>query len=470
MKKLALALWLILVPSLAYAATATIYIDTGGCVTGSTTRCSGTTDSATPIVSGASATITCSAVAGPAGGVGCSLSGSPDLSGVATDGSQAIFVNCATNSNQKIFFINAVDDAGDLVGTTVAPTGCTASSSDWGIGGRMIYNSANIEAAVRPGDTILFNNTPATKAATFFTARVSGDSTSGFITLRGKTGVRPVLEVTNTSVVYSCTSIQNWYVTNLELKQGGASGSVANLAACQGTVFDNIKITDGGGDCINSNNNVTVLNSELSGCGGSGISASGTTVLAIGNYIHDNAANGIVITNVGPNAVIANNIIASNTARGVYFSGAINTATLAIGVLNNTFYNNGDSGLEVADADLPMVLRGNIFHGTGTPFNVEWAAGSAELHGSHGYNVFYISGGANNVSGLTINSTESTNNPNLTNPGAGDFSINSTSSAANAGFPGTMLGGSSVGYQDIGAIQRNASAGASGRISPGIGQ
>ena len=122
MKKYLLAIALLLAPCAAYAASGTIYIDTGGCETGSATKCSGTTDSASATVSGASATITCNATAGPGGAPGCSLTGTPDLSGVATDGSQAIFLNCATNSNQKIFFINAVDNALDLVGTTVTPT------------------------------------------------------------------------------------------------------------------------------------------------------------------------------------------------------------------------------------------------------------------------------------------------------------------------------------------------------------
>lgn len=469
LKRIALLFALLFAPLPAWAAVGTIYIDTGGCESGSTTRCSGTTDSASATVSAAAATITCSATDGPSSTPGCVLSGTPNLSGVATDGSQAIFLNCATNANQKIFWINAVDDSTDRVGTTVTPTGCTASSSDWGIGGRMIYASVNIEAAVRAGDTIQFNNTPATKAAAFITLRVSGDTTTGFINLRGATGVRPVLEVTNTSnVIVNTGSAGRWYVSNLELKQGGASGNAVQMSGNQ-IFFDNVKISDAGGDCISTNNLLVLTRSELTGCGGWGVntSASTTAVTVLnGNYIHGNTSGNVQFTAVAPIAFIENNIIAAASGRGVYFNATL-TAGVAF-IANNTFYGNTTSNLTVANATLQVYLLNNIFQSDGTQFNAVWTAGTIETQGLHSNNIFYISAGSNNVSGLTINSTESTSNPLLTAPGSADFSIGTSSPAKATGFPGQFLG-ANLGYLDMGAVQIQATSSGSGNaLRPGI--
>ena len=478
MKKYLLAIALLLAPCAAYAASGTIYIDTGGCETGSATKCSGTTDSASATVSGASATITCNATAGPGGAPGCSLTGTPDLSGVATDGSQAIFLNCATNSNQKIFFINAVDNALDLVGTTVTPTGCTASSSDWGIGGRMIYASANIETAVRAGDTVQFNNTPATKAATFFTLRVSGDGASGFITLRGKVGVRPVLETSNNSVVILGGGIGGWHIQNLELKRGGTSNNVMNTIGT-GSLIEDVKITSAptaGAGIGLAAVFVRVINCEITGVGGDGINSSGsgtTNLILYGNYIHDNGGSGINLTGAGVDVTISRNIIAGNTDRGILL-GAPTTLSHITTITENTVYANGNSGLEVADTDQVMMLYNNIFMNNGNAageYNVEWVAGTAETVSSHGYNVFYSAGGggSGNVSGLTVNATESTSDPQFVNAGAGNFAIGNSSPAAAVGWPGTLLGSASTGAPDIGAIQRQASGGGN-QMRPGIGQ
>lgn len=472
MKKLIVALALILAPCAAHAASAIVYIDTGGCETGSTTRCSGTTDSASATVSGASATITCSATTYTGSTPGCSLSGSPDLSGVAVDGSQAIFLNCATNSNQKIFFITAVDNASDLVQTVGTPTGCTASSSDWGIGGRMIYASANIEAALRAGDTVLFNNTPAAKAAAFFTARTSGDATTGYITLRGKTGVRPVLATSNASGVIVGTGGSDFRLTNLEIQRGGTSGNAVTVT--NGWLIDDVKITSaptGGGGIVASAVGFRVINCEITGVGGAAIFASPSTtpITIFGNYIHGNGGNGIELTGAGTPSTILSNIIAGNGGRGILLSGAAINQQQAAVVSGNTFYNNTDSGLEVTDADTVVIMTNNVFHGTGTPFNVEWVAGAAEFVGYHANNVFYISGGSNNVTGLTINATESTGNPNFVNAAGGNFALGSGSSAAALGFPGAILGSATTGYLDAGAAQRQVTGGSSGNnLRPGL--
>jgi len=75
--------------------------------------------------------------------------------------------------------------------------------------------------------------------------------------------------------------------------------------------------------------------------------------------------------------------------------------------------------------------------------------------GFHGYNCFYKS--SNNLSGLTVNGTETTSDPLLTDPANADFTLSSSSPCKATGFPGQFLGGS-LGYLDMGAVQRQESS------------
>ena len=300
--------WIALAVCLVSTASAAgiLYVDTGGSATNS-----GSTDQNSANLTGTAASVAASVV---------TLDGSPDLSGVVTSGDaqSTIYINDATNSNQKIFWITAFDDTLNTVTVSVAPTGVTSSS--WAIGGRIIHTPANVESALRAGDIYQFNNSPATATATYFTARTSGDST-GLITMRGKSGVRPVLNVTNTSIVLTGNAQTNWLIENLELDQDGASGNV--VSGWTQTAFKNIKIVDGGGDGIAvAGNTATVHQCEIVGVGSSGISISTGVLYAYGNYIHDNVGDGISATGNTPRLILVNNIIDSNTARGIRSSSA----------------------------------------------------------------------------------------------------------------------------------------------------
>lgn len=114
--------WLALLALLVTPASAgTMYIDTSANGSASAIY-SGSTDTTTPRVNSASATITCSATDGVGSTPGCVLSGSPDLSTVVTTAGatrDSIYLACATNSNQKIFWISAVDDSTDRVSTAL---------------------------------------------------------------------------------------------------------------------------------------------------------------------------------------------------------------------------------------------------------------------------------------------------------------------------------------------------------------
>jgi len=442
MRWIALALCLVSTASVA----GILYVDTGGSATNS-----GSTDQNSANLTGTAATVAASVV---------TLDGSPDLSGVVTSGAaqSTIYINDATNSTQKIFWITAFDDTLNTVTVSVAPTGVTSSS--WAIGGRIIHTPANVESALRAGDIYQFNNSPATATATYFTARTSGDSTSGPITMRGKSGVRPVLNVTNNSIVLTGNAQTNWLIENLELDQDGASGNVIS-GFDDGTVYRNLKIVDGGnnGIVVTSANGVLVSLCEITGLAGSGITLTDVQAAVYGNYIHDNTVNGISVTNSNGRLLAVNNIIDSNGGRGIHLNAAPTTAAGQT-IIGNTIYGNGDSGLEVADADFHVVLINNIFEANGNAageYNVEWVAGTAEITGAHSYNVFFLGAGSNNLLNLTTNSTESTADPEFTDKANGNFAISATGSAKATGYPGVFLGGS-TGYMDMGSVQRQEPA------------
>lgn len=427
----------------------TLYIDTGGHAQGS-----GSTDSGTPTVSNTSGAAVAGSVVTVAGA---------NLSGVLADGSQTIFINDATNSNQKVFKITAVDDALDTVTVTPAPTGSITNSA-WGIGGQFVYDSLRFEGAMAPGWVAQLNNTPAAKTgSTFFTARAAGTGAAGRITLRGKTGVRPTLRVTDNRALIESNIL--WLFENLELDSDGAAESAVNTSSgSSGTIYRDIRIIDAGGVgfSLGNGDSSLVIGCEVTGTGQGGISA-GIGLVAHGNYIHDLTGNGFNAGGANPAFISMMNIIDTVTGKGHDVTGASTSNSNAAQLFSCTTYGCGDSGLEVADVDTVVRIFNSIFSENGNAageYNIEYTAGTAESVGIHSHNVFFHSGGGGgaNLSGLTANSTELTSDPQFVDPANGDFRLGSSSPAKAAGFPGQFLNGP-LGYLDIGAVQRQEAGG-----------
>jgi parallel beta-helix repeat protein len=430
----------------------TLYIDTAGAATNS-----GSTDSNTPTLTGTSNLV--SVV-----GTTVTLPAGTDLTNVnATAGSatqDSINLAAATNTNQKIFWITGKAGSGGATPTvtvSVAPTG-TFPSTSWVIGGRHVLTNASIEATVVAGDTVIFNNSPAAQAATMWTFRNAGAAATGYVKIVGKTGVRPVLTTSNTSVGLIDGGNAMCWVENLEIAQQGASGNAMTMSG-SGAVIYNVKVTDGGATGISlSANNQRVIRCEVTGVLANGI-LTGATSIIFGNYVHACGTDGISNASATPTVVIANNLVTNNGARGIKFTGAASTPVNFIAVIGNTIYGNADSGLELQDADLTTTLINNIFQDNGAgagQFNVE-GTGNLDINGSfHAWNCFFKA--SNNLSNITANGqvsgSEVTTDPLMVLPASADFRLKPGSPSENIGYPGQILGLTTggLGYRDLGAL------------------
>lgn len=442
----------------------TLYVDTGGNAANS-----GSSDNNAADLTG---------VSWAAAGAVVTLDAGTILTGVVTAGATQSTINLAgaTNTGGTIFFITATAGSGGASPTVTVDTAPTGGPGPgWSIGGRYLWPSGAgvnvLERCLGLGDNsapdiLIWNQTPASKTVTFLTSRNAGNSTKGEVILRRKTGVRPVIQITNTTVCFTITN-NYWRLEGFEFQQNGASGNVNNLSGVGIVVYD-CKVSDGGGNGINSTAAGTrILFSEVSGCTGSGIANSSTDYVNYGNYVHDNTADGYLYSATTARGLTLNCISDSNAGQGIYIFGALTggTGNNQI-IIGNTVYGNSASGLRVTDADVNLSLFGNIFMNNGDAageYNIQIAAGSAELLSEHGYNCFNTAGagGSANLLNLTANSTEITTDPLFTNAAGGDFSLGSSSPCKATGFPGQFLG-ANLGYMDMGAVQRQEAGGGAG--------
>lgn len=359
-----------------------------------------------------------------------------------------------------------------------APTGGPGVA--WRIGGQYLWPSGAtvnvLERCLGLGlaqDILQFNQTPASKSVTYLTSRNDSNATKGKVIVRGKTGVRPLLLITNTALCWTCSNSW-WGFENLELQQQGASGNCNSMGGNL-THIHNVKVADGGAIGLLSTGSASVISMcEVSGVLTTGISETNASFLVYGNYVHDNSGDGILQSNSGPRGAIVSNIVDTNAGRGIFISGGIGTgADNMVSILNNTIYNCANSGLEVTDIDANIAFFNNIFQNNGdaaNEYNVEFVANTAELVSRHGYNCFNTAsaGGSANLFNVTADGTEIATDPSFTNAAGGDFSLGSSSPCKATGFPGQFLG-ANLGYMDMGAVQRQEAGGGAAGIMVGAG-
>lgn len=451
----------------------TVYVDIAG--NGGAATNSGGTDTSSPTASGTAATNV---------GTTVTLDVSTNLGAVVTTPGltqSSINIAGATNANRTLFWITGITSG--CTGTAVAcvitvdtaPTGLTSNA--WVVGGRYLWPSGSTASVIDGAlglsggaDVVTFNTTPATRTTTYIIARNSGTTTTGLITIQGKSGVRPVLQMTaGTGSAINLNTLNNWKISNLQLNCGTSTTDCIQNSNGAGIWIDNVYASAGGGSFLNApGNGLRLTNSEITGFVGVALASTTSVGKITGNYIHNNTSDAVTGTSTTCSMTFIDNLIASNGGRGIALTGTPTTQAQACTFEGNTIVNNTGIGIEVGNANYVVNLRNNIIANTGAVNTVKWDAGSAELFGEHGYNVYW-NGTGSGVSGLTPNGTEFTTNPLFVNSGAGNYAITNSSPAAGSGYPSANGGAfpgtgnsASVGYRDIGAFQRQVTAGGSG--------
>jgi hypothetical protein len=469
-----LALGLIVLCSQADAGT--VYVDTAG-ANGALATNSGSTDTTTPTATGTAASNV---------GTTVTLDVSTNLGTVITTPGltqSSINIAGATNANRTLFWITGVTSG--CTGTAVAciitvdtaPTGLTSNA--WAVGGRYLWPSGStanvVEGALglsTGSDVVTFNTSPAARTTVFATLRNPGTSSTGNLVFQGKAGTLPVLTISSgsSSQFFNINNQANWTFSNLSFSNLSTAVAIANSNT--NLVLQNVKIAGGAGLGTLSLQD-KMIGGEISGSSGDGIAVSNNSFIK-GVYIHGNTGNGITVSVLNPISVIVNNLITGNS-KGISLSGASNTPGFGVTIDHNTIYGNSSDGLNVANANTVVTLTNNIFQDNGqtSGYNVNWAAGTAQLFSTHSNNVFYQSGAGTptgNLLNLTANSTEFTTNPLFANAGSANFAIGNLSPAAGSGVPSVFpsIGtGLTSSFPDMGAAQRQVTAGSGGYIIGG---
>lgn len=399
------------------------------------------------------------------------------LTGVVTSGigQSSINISGATNTNRTVFWITSVSGSGGAtpqVTLDVAPTGMTTNA--WKIGGRYLFPATTaqnvIVNALRAGDTLQFNDSPAAKTTVpFITSASAGDTTSGKISVIGKAGQTVTLATTGASSGITISN-PNWYIGNLTVTNTSNNAIVNSTST--GFVIENCTVNGSGVNAsqtgiLITNSGYQVLNCNVGPVGGIGINqqSGSSNGLVFGNYVHGATSDGITMGSLTPSHTIINNIVTGNGGRGIFVSGATAAQGHMLTLYGNTVFGNTNSQVEVSNINTVVGMFNNIFSNASAANLAAWPSGGANLVSMHEYNVYFSSSSGANVN-LTPGATEKTSDPVFSSTGSGNFAIGATGSAAGAGFPGTMPGALSAGFVSIGAVQPQA--GSSGGFVVGM--
>lgn len=427
-------------------------------------------------------------------GTTVTLTAGTDLSGVATDGSHAIFLNDATAGNRNWGKITGT--AGSLGATPTVTVsnafGLSLTTKSWAIGGKRasigsttskkLFENNSAAGDALPGWIVEPDGaTHSETISALYACRRAGDTTSGPITLRGKAGsAHPVITFSNDGAMFVPTA-SNIRFEHLELRNSNASktASIGIRFDVDGVAEDiiishasnkpriGITVSDGvEGVIIES---CTIMN-----VGNVGVSWGGVRSCELNNcLIKSNASHGFQLL-AGSQTELANivkgNVFAANGADGANSTEtSTGTGRFATRFYDNTFDSNTGDGLEFAAtlANNPHrmgVLESNIFSNNGG-YGLNFSGASMSDIGLFAQglkmraNTFYNNtSGKSNLTLTFCSKNESTVNPSYVNAAGNDYTPGAASAALGFPLAGTTKvgggGGSAYSYVDPGAHQR----------------
>lgn len=404
-------------------------------VTGSDTAASG---------AGPATALTGASASTDAAGTLVTLDGSPDLSGVAVDGSHVIWLNNTTAGARNFGAISAVDNTAKTV-TVSNAFAASLTGKSWAIGGkratlghastlRLVNNNTAAGDASGLGWTIEMQSGHAESFSADLNIYSAGSTSAGPLIIRGENNAatRPVITLTGGARLVPRNSYIRFAGFNIT---SNATGGNVIVDVGGPITYENLKVigTASGSTLIgvSGSANVHILSCELVG-GTTAIAPSQNTKI-VGNYIHDIAGagisfngsitgllifanviaraggNGIVLTQGRADAYAAANIlfntIDSCTSNAISYTG-LNAGLAALSILSNILSNNGGYGID--------------FGATATVANM--AAYLAAIRNNDFYN--NTSGAIRPADASALYNIDGvTTNPTFANAAGGDFSV-----------------------------------------------
>jgi hypothetical protein len=406
-----------------------------------------------------------------------------DLSGVAVDGSAALYLIDTTAGHRVFDQITAVSGtSGNWTVTVANGFSISLSGKSWATGGKratLDSNSGN-SLSLRLWD----NNSAAGDAMPGWAAemqsgytastagvnfRRAGSTANGPIALRGKSGAatRPVLTLTGSLIPRASYLIFQAF----DLKDGAAHTVDAfNLGAAGNITLIDLKFADATNyfnrACVNSNG-TRWHKCHVAFCATSLIHSTGAPNV-YGCDLHDSKGKGIDASSLtDPLGVfIVGNKVTGCTTVGIDLGGLASAGVSRnITILNNTVDGNGGDGLKIAatgDVLSATHVRDNIFSNNGG-FNVNFNGASVTEAYLNCYGPVLDTNDTYNGTSGAYNPTltsPSTNygdpqlNPTYTNTGGGDYSIGTNLKAKGGPDPLGGTTGTTRNYMDPGAAQR----------------
>ncbi len=407
-----------------WAAVGIIYVDTAG--NGGVTTDSGTTNNSNASLATCTVSTNWSAATGCTGTAASWTTGTNTitldtntlLTNMPVNGSQAIFLTNATNTNDKIFWITGITGCTGSGSCTVTisinATCATCTAQTWVIGGRVALPDASLEGALRAGDTISVN-TSISCATPCVTLRVAGDTVTGPITIKPTTTpVTLTASASNQSIIVNSGTQANWHFgPGLTFTGSAATPTVALVVPGNGSniAFDSdtftANATPGTVNCLTSTSqNLQVTNSIFTLCGGDAISMSQNNFVIMGNLFSGTFnGNAITMSSATPSGLIEGNIIIGDATAlcAINQTGTITSTVNSLSIMHNTIVNWRTGGLctSASAAFLGVKFFNNIFYndnltsGANVAFPASSAADTSILAGAHGCNVFFAASGTN---------------------------------------------------------------------------
>ncbi len=437
-------------------------------------------------------------------GLVVTLDGSPDLSGVAVDGSHVIYLADTTAGARNFGKITAKANSGSPTAqVTVANAfGTSLSGKSWAIGGKRASLASTSSAKLAennsaagdamPGWTIEMESGHAETIAATLTIRRGGDTTDGAITYKGTSGAAtmPCLTFSNNGTAISINLFTPVLLKDFELRNSNATktasvGIVSSTSYGAWNRVDGIRINHATNKfwkaiTLSGGGGVEYCNLDIANTVAAGIQSTGATFgVRIRNCwirgVSAGAAIDITSSSAQPAFIIEDSIISGCTGSGIIMAltaTATSSSMFGFKIERCTIHGNTVDGIRCSSTNTQIcgwgesVIANNCITGNGG-YGVNFSNGSPPTAAILAAYMFRCSnncsgsGGTVNSSGfISVSGADSGTqavDPGYVDSANGNFAVGVN--VKGLGYPATIGPSSTLSYLDLGCAQRQEVAG-----------